>query len=158
MNFERSLRIKAEIQAKRLGELRRLLEDLFQLVVQQFALFSRDVKQTLTVRNVETRVGVVLELLQNRLVLRRRLLNTHSLPAKRIYRKRIEISRVDSAFTKCFDKSDAIVVTIVLNQIGIGSDNPAQVFTKRDVNRRNVVERANAHVENVARCLRSFAR
>src|SRR5262245_32391705 len=98
-------------------------EDLCQSVMQLDALGSSALKQLLTIRNVETRVGILFQLPDDLFVGRRRLVEVDSLPAQCIDGKRVEIARVDAASAKRFDESHAIVVFVVADQISIGGDD-----------------------------------
>src|SRR5262245_23180082 len=81
-----------------------------------------------------------------------------SLPAKRVDRERArcvlsrgaEINRVNAAATEGFDKGDAVVVAVVADEVKVGGDEGAQELEECHVNWWQVVDRADAHVEDMA--------
>ena len=73
----------------------------------------------------------------------RRRTDVHALPAERIDGKSIEVVRVNAAAPERFHERDPVTEGIVWNDIEVGGDDAAQVFPKRDIDRWNVVQRAD---------------
>src|SRR2546425_12201389 len=122
------------------------MEGLFENSMKLFPLLSRFRKQCLAIADVETRVGIALQTVDDGAILRRRRDQVDTAPAQSIDRERIDVLRINAALAKCFDKSDAIVVSIIADQIEVRSNQAAKVFAKRNVYRRHVVQRPDAHV------------
>src|SRR5215470_6833942 len=115
------------------------------------ALSSRFLKQLLPVVEVETFIGIHFELVNDGLIhlqhgssfSRFQIRRIKSFPPQRVHRERADLLRVDAAAPERFDKSDAIVVTVVADEIKIGGDQSAEILAKRDVYGRHIVERAD---------------
>src|SRR5262249_30521973 len=59
---------------------------------------------------------------------------------------------------KCLDERGAVSVLVVPHEIGIGGDKRAPIFAEGEVDRRAIVERANADVEKLSRNFARLAR
>ena len=102
--------------------------------------------------------GIRLQALQRVLQRLRRpdLVALRRAPEQAVGTERPQVARINAAAAERFDERDAIVQVIVRHGIGVGGDHRAQELAERDVDRRAVVERANAHRQHVLRRLRRF--
>src|SRR6201993_4364786 len=63
----------------------------------------------------------------------------------------LDVPGINAAVAKCLDERGAVAVFVVRHEIGIGGDERAQIFAEGDVDRRAIVERANADIEKLSR-------
>ena len=105
-------------------------------------------------------VDVLDELLEHRLHLawRQRRILAGPGPAQAVLRQRPHVARIDAAAAERLDERDAVAVLVVRHQVDVGGDQRAQVLAEGEVDRRAVVERADAHVQDVAGRLRRLLR
>ena len=66
--------------------------------------------------------------------------------------------RIDAAIAERLDERDAVAEPVVRHEIGVGRDQRAQILAEDDVDRRAIVERADAHVQDLAGDLARLAR
>ena len=139
-------------------ELLRLLALLLQLVLERVApglervppgfAFTRDVPVALGLRQH-------LDELRDR---RRSLAVAGRAPAQCVDGERPEPGRADPVAPEGIDERDAVAAMVVGNEIRVCGDDRAQEVPEGDLDRRQVVERAHAHVEDVAGGLGSLLR
>ena len=79
-------------------------------------------------------------------------------PDKAINAHGSHIGRIDPTPAKHFDESYSISQAVVFDQVTVGGDDGAEILSKRNVDRRAVVERPNTHCEDVSRRFRRLAR
>src|ERR1700730_12693418 len=70
----------------------------------------------------------------------------------------LDVPGINAAVAKCLDERGAVAVFVVRHEIGIGGDERAQIFAEGDVDRRAIVERANADIEKLSRNFARLAR
>src|SRR5271165_183797 len=67
------------------------------------------------------------------------------------------VGRINAAPPEGLDESDPVFQTVIFNEVTVGADDGPQIFAKGDIDRRTIVESANAHGEDVACGLGSLA-
>src|SRR3984893_12325787 len=70
----------------------------------------------------------------------------------------LDVPGINAAVAKCLDERGAVAVLVVRHEIGIGGDERAQIFAEGDVDRRAIVERANADIKKLSRNFARLAR
>ena len=78
-------------------------------------------------------------------------------PMQGLLGQRSQIARIKTAPPERFDNSDPIMMLVSRHKIDIGRDQRAQIISKRDIDRRTIIESANAHRQKVLRRSRRFS-
>jgi hypothetical protein len=79
------------------------------------------------------------------------------LPQEAVLGESLDVVGYDATLAKGIDEGDAIAAAVIANKIAIGGDDRAQIVAEFDVDGRAIVERPDAHVEDMLRSLRCFA-
>ena len=78
--------------------------------------------------------------------------------SRRVLGKPLDVIGHDSAFAEGVDEGDTIAAAVVAHEIAIRGDDRAQIVAEFEIDGGTVVERADAHVENMLRRFRRLAR
>src|ERR1044072_3238086 len=84
------------------------------------------------------------------------LVFSNLVPTQAFLRQRSNISRINTALAKCFDKGYSVTQVVIRNNIDVRRDYSSEIIAKCNVYRRAIIKCADAHRQNMLRRLSGF--